>query len=409
MKPARLVGLFVLGNPIIVGDGVAFLRDKCYAETFRHASATIHSCLVVARTRPQVGGLTGMVRLSDANAELALTLPDYGTGGCRGFVCGLNLLLNPTLRNALAELVDRSDFVYVEGGTSIETFLTAQIAKRQKKRLILEMRGSTVLNSQYLCHRFGSTGILLLPLHQAILSFVRKQCSAGLYINRDLMKCYPVAGTLNQAISDAYLPDVIGMPRRFTQPAHRYLYVGHLEIVKRVDLIISALALAQETLPQDWHLDVVGSGPLESELKTMTEKLALGNHITFHGRLEWGESLFQVYRQADLSLMASITEGASRTLIESMLFGLPVISTAVGNAPEILDRSVLVPVGTTEAYAKCLTELVNDTVRLTRFSACNWRNAQDYRRPVLESKRREFWKQAIEECRGERVNNRGES
>lgn len=403
MIPRHPFGLFVLANPVLLGDGEIRFRDRCYAETLRQTSSYVRNSLIVARTRHQARGVRGHTSLRDTGAQLALALPDYGRAGIRGLIRAYKIMLAPSVRRELAELVYRADFVYVEGGTSIISFLTAQIAERLNRRMILEMRGNVVLNRRYLRQRFGLAGLAMLPLHRAFSGYVRKRCFAGLYINKELLERYPVAGTLKRAVSDAYLPEDVGLvPRSFTEPARRYLYVGHLETVKRVDLIIAALGLARKRLPAGWQLDIVGSGPLEPELRDLTERLGLGSHVTFHGRIEWGEPLFRFYEHADLVLMASTSEGTPRILPESMAFALPIISTGVGIAVELLDKSVLSPVGSTKAYADCLSELVHDTARLTWFSESNWRMAQKFRRPILEFQRREFWRQAIEISRRER-------
>lgn len=396
-------GLFVLGNPVLVGDGEIRFRDRCYAATITQTSSYVSRSLIMARTRRNEKEPGFYTNLRDVGAEMSIVLPDYGCSGARGLLRAFDTVFNFATRRALAALVQRAEFIYVEGGTSVVSFLTAQIARRMNRRLILEMRGSVVLNSQYLHQRFGPAGSALFPLHHTFSSYVRKQCLAGLYINKDLMERYPVAGHLKLAISDAYLPqDFGGSPCRFVEPARRYLYVGHLETIKRVDLIIKALGISCKHLPPGWHFDIVGSGPMVPELRDMVKKLSLGEHVTFHGRVPWGKLLINLYGQADLALFASTSEGAQRSLVEAMAFGLPVLSTHVGNAPELLDQSVLVPVGDFKTYAQCLVNLVNDPKRLTQFSRRNWELAQDFRQPILEEKRRVFWKQAIEMSRRER-------
>jgi len=400
--PRPPFGLFVLETPVVLGDGEIRFVDRCYAETLQQASADVRDLLIVARTRHH-SVAQGYTSLSNAGAQLAIPLPDYGHAGFRGVIQALKILIDPDIYYALSQLLSQADFVYVEGGTSVISFLTARIAKRLNRRLVLEMRGDVLLNRQYLLDRFGFAGLAMLPLHQAFSRYVRKKCFAGLYINKKLLERYPVVGSLKRAVSDAYLPEDFGAaPRCYREPARRYLYVGHLETVKRVDLIIAALGLARERLPKGWHLEVVGSGPLERGLRAMTARLGLGSHLTFHGRIEWGEPLFRFYEQADLVLMASTSESGPRTLPEAMAFALPVISTSVGIAPELLDKSVLTPVGSAKAYAKCLLELVHDTARLTKFSESNWRFAGNFRRAPLVSERREFWRQAIAISRRER-------
>jgi len=397
MKTTLPFGLFVLGNPVLICNHEIRFRDRCYVRTMSLTKEFVPKSLIVARTREHKVLHGFHPPLEDVGAELALALPDYGIGGWRGFIRTFIILTSPTIRRSLKTLVEQAEFIYVERGTNPEAFLTAQIGKQMKRYLILEMRGSVLLNRQYLRQRFGLAGLALLPLHHAFSSYIRKQCLASLYINKELIERYPIVGALKCAISDAYLPhDFWGSPRHFKEPARRYLYVGHLRIVKRVDLIIKALGLACKHLPPRWHFNIVGLGPKESELKNLVDLLRLGDHVTFHGCIQWGQPLVSIYQKADVLLMASTSEGASRSLVEAMAFGLPVISTSVGNAPELLDESVLVPVDDVKTYVHRLIDLVNDPGRLTLFSEWNWRLAQNFRQSILEPKCREFWKQAIE-------------
>lgn len=396
MIPKQPFGLFVLDNPVLIGDGEVRFGDRCYTETLNQTSTYVHHSLVVARTRHQTKGAGFYTNLHDAGAELALPLPDYGIGGLRGIFRVLKILSSSKIRSSLLKLIKQAEFIYVEGGTSPVSLLIARLAAKSGRRLILEMRGSTVLNREYMLQRFALPGLVYMLLQYAFSAYVRRQSVAGLYVNRELMDHFPVAGDLQSAIMRAYLPKGLGMsPRHFEKPVRRYLYVGHLEYVKRVDLILNALGLARGNLPKGWHLDIVGSGPIETDLKNLTARLGLGANVTFHGRVKWGETLFQFYHEAELALMASTTEGASRTLFEAMAFGLPVISTSVGSAPELLDKSFLVPVGELQTYAHSLAQVVNDPEKLTAASKRNWRLAKEFQQSNLEDQRREFWRQAI--------------
>jgi glycosyltransferase involved in cell wall biosynthesis len=397
MIPTQPFGLFVLANPVLIGGGEIRFGDRCYTETLNQTSTYVHHSLVVARTRHQAKGAGFYTSLHDAGAELALPLPDYGMGGLRGIFRVLEILSSSKIRSSLLKLIKQAEFIYVEGGTSPVSLLIARLAAKSGRRLILEMRGSTVLNPGYMRRRFGLAGMAYLGLHNLISDYVRRYCVAGLYINKDLMMRFPIAGKLRRAISDVYLPkDFGGLPRFFTDHARSFLYVGHLEAVKRVDLILKALHMATADLPEGWRFDIVGSGPEEGSLRSLTDQLGLKQNVTFHGRVEWGAPLARFYRNADVLLMASTTESGPRSLVEASAFGLPVLITHVGIAPELLDKTVLVPVDDTKTYAKMLAGLVNDTARLTDFSHRNWRLAQNFKQSSLQIQRKEFWEQAIQ-------------
>jgi glycosyltransferase involved in cell wall biosynthesis len=94
--------------------------------------------------------------------------------------------------------------------------------------------------------------------------------------------------------------------------------------------------------------------------------------------------------------MASRSEGASRVLLEAMASGLPIVSTEVGTAPELLDQRALVKVNDVDQYAEQLISVAADQDLRTRFSKENWQRSQDFRFSKLKVEREAFYAKAIE-------------
>src|SRR5262249_55949201 len=98
-----------------------------------------------------------------------------------------------------------------------------------------------------------------------------------------------------------------------------------------------------------------------------------------------------------LLLSASVTEGASRVLLEGMAAALPILSTAVGNAPEILEGRMLLNSWDTSAWARKISDVVSDSELLTATSLHNYTRALDFHISKVEPARRSFFSRAIEE------------
>ncbi len=102
-----------------------------------------------------------------------------------------------------------------------------------------------------------------------------------------------------------------------------FLYWGRLIDYKRVDLLIEAVRQTGD------RLQIVGSGPIEDQLKAQAAGMA---NVTFHGRLP-DEELKRVMAQCRAVLFAAY-EDFGIVPVEAMAAGLPVVAYAEGGAAE---------------------------------------------------------------------------
>jgi len=133
----------------------------------------------------------------------------------------------------------------------------------------------------------------------------------------------------------------VGLPR-LTQSAvekpefMQVVYVGRLEHVKNpLGLLIGFSKLLAYGLPA--KLWFIGSGSEKSTLERMSIQLGVNDKVQFFGFQKNPEEFI---RQAHIFVQPSISEGFSLGLVEAMSCGVPVISTAVGSAPEIVQSKI---------------------------------------------------------------------
>lgn len=110
--------------------------------------------------------------------------------------------------------------------------------------------------------------------------------------------------------------------------------VGNLVPLKGHDLVIEALALLREQ-GLDARLCIIGAGPQRPALEALCARLGLDDQVRFLGALPQQE-LAAWYAAADMLLLASEREGWPNVLLECMACGTPVVATAVGGIPEIV-------------------------------------------------------------------------
>ena len=129
---------------------------------------------------------------------------------------------------------------------------------------------------------------------------------------------------------------------------------------KALHVLLGAVA----RLPREVHLVVVGSGPLEVELKALAGELGIADRVTWPGfRSDVGDFI----AAADVLCLSSVWEAVALAAQEAVLLGTPVVSTDVGGMRELItDRHSgrLVPKGDVRALADALREvLASETER----------------------------------------------
>jgi teichuronic acid biosynthesis glycosyltransferase TuaC len=133
------------------------------------------------------------------------------------------------------------------------------------------------------------------------------------------------------------------------------LWVGHVVPVKGLDVLIAACAKAAARA--DFHLYLVGDGPLRATLQRDCAELGLSDRVTFVGAVSHA-ALPDWYRAADRMVMSSRSEGIPNVLLESVACGTPFIAPDIGGIPEIADPHAdrLVPPGNPDALAEAIVE-----------------------------------------------------
>ncbi|MFQ5328521.1 MAG: glycosyltransferase [Thermodesulfobacteriota bacterium] len=151
-----------------------------------------------------------------------------------------------------------------------------------------------------------------------------------------------------------------------TDGVFRILSCSTLVPVKRVDLIIkslSALAGLKPEIKFEWNH--IGNGPQRKNLEAFAHSI-LPLHVLwkFHGSMD-NKQVFEFYRDnsIDLFINLSESEGIPVAIMEAQSCGVPVISTAVGGIPEIVNdnNGILLPADPNpHDVAQALQRLITD-------------------------------------------------
>lgn len=129
--------------------------------------------------------------------------------------------------------------------------------------------------------------------------------------------------------------------------------------VKGVGYFVEAMPLILEEVPEARFV-ILGEGPEEASLRSRARELGVENRVVFAG---FRPDIERFYPVMDVSVLTSLSEGLSMTVLESMSFGLPVVATRVGGNPEIVrdgESGFLVPPRDPAAFARRVVELLSN-------------------------------------------------
>ncbi len=137
------------------------------------------------------------------------------------------------------------------------------------------------------------------------------------------------------------------------------IFVGRLDPVKGVDLLIRAIAHLKERVGPI-HLLIVGDGIMRQNLEALSGELGVSDQITFLGTRRNVASLLKC---AHIKVMASSCEGLPVSAIEAMAAGLPVIASDIDGLNEVVRHGhtgILFPPGDVKKLAEAILECVQN-------------------------------------------------
>jgi glycosyltransferase involved in cell wall biosynthesis len=124
---------------------------------------------------------------------------------------------------------------------------------------------------------------------------------------------------------------------------------------KGVPFLVRALA----KLPPDLHLTLVDEDHPLHDARRLARELGCEQRLRITGRVETDE-LVRLYRRASIVAVPSLYEGFGLPAAEAMACGAPVVASAAGALPEVVETGgggILVPPGDPDALAKAIASL----------------------------------------------------
>lgn len=110
--------------------------------------------------------------------------------------------------------------------------------------------------------------------------------------------------------------------------------IAELHPVKRHDAVIKSMKEVVRRWPYTRHL-VISGGQDEAYLKRLIKALELEDNVFLLGAID---EAAKYLKAADMFILASRSEAMPYAIIEACIAGLPIVATAVGGIPEVIEN-----------------------------------------------------------------------
>ena len=156
------------------------------------------------------------------------------------------------------------------------------------------------------------------------------------------------------------------------------LYVGRIDYIKGVDILVKAVALVKETLPKIC-LHIVGTGTKLEKIKELISSLRIEENVILHDFVNEKEKN-RLYLACDMVVVPSRNEPFGIIVLEAMRAGKPLIVSNRGALPELVKHNYngLVAELNPAALAAAILKLASDKALMTLMSETNQKTAELY-------------------------------
>jgi len=315
---------------------------------------------VSVRPLPEIAGVTAvrvpkwLTRMAGEVPSRLLTFIAIAIWSRPDVIGGFHLLLNAATSVVLARMLGRHSLYLCVGRARSELLMEG----KTENRIFIHLRDRDPLIQRWLLEIAGSAD-LIVPMG-----------SSSRRAFRELGVAKPIEVISGSVDETRYRPATEAKD-------FDLVFVGRVVPVKRVDLLLEAVAIAKKQIPS-LRVLIVGDGPLLGEMKGLAKKLGIERDVEFAGSQTDSAPWL---RRGKVFMLTSDSEGLSLALMEAMMCALPAIVSDVGDLGDLVVPGVtgyLVKERSAQAFAQPMVELLADSVRLDETAMAAYGAARKY-------------------------------
>ena len=158
-----------------------------------------------------------------------------------------------------------------------------------------------------------------------------------------------------------------------------FLFIGRLSNGKGVDVLIHAFSNVYDQLPG--KLMIVGSGPVEQDLKLLAKRLLPPDRYEFTGHVTSKDAVQGYFHRARCAVLPAIWyENMPLSILEAFSHARPVIASDIGGIPEMVQdgqNGCLFPTGSVDVLAAKLVLYGKDSGLATAHGINGWNSVKE--------------------------------
>jgi rhamnosyl/mannosyltransferase len=304
--------------------------------------------------------------------------------------------LCPDLPRRISELVNQSNTI-IHVHTPNPTMLTALMMRPPRIPLVITHH-SDIIKQRVLKYAFRPVEHLVYRQASRILTTSSEYIEGSKFLRlyKNSLNTLPLGLDCSGYIQPSQAALSYARRLKKTYGAPIWLTVGRLVYYKALHVAIEALALVPGTLI------VIGTGPLEQELKNQAKQLGLENRIVWLGRAS-ADELTGAYRAATALWFPSNvrSEGFGLVQVEAMASGCPVINADIpcSGVPWVSrheKEGLTVPINDPVALAQAAQRLLDEPdLRKRLATASRDRACKEFDHRVMAERSFEIYEQAL--------------
>lgn len=172
----------------------------------------------------------------------------------------------------------------------------------------------------------------------------------------------------------------------------RLLYVGRLDTVKGVPYLLEAVEALKRRDQKEYRLTIVGDGSRRAAYERLCTSAGIDGEVSFEG---YQSDVSRYYARSDIFVLPSISEGLPTVIMEAQACGLPVVSTDVGGAWELVRGGRIVPKKDASSLSEAIAGLA-DTDLVERGAEARRHVVQNYSLEQMSAEYSELYRRIVD-------------